>query len=57
MRAFGRLLQHVGLLIAPAAIVLQLAEAIDVRQMLAFAVAALCLFWMGRLLEGYAGKG
>lgn len=57
MRAFGRLLQHLGLLVAPAAIVLQLANAIDVKQMLAFAVAALCLFWIGRLLEGYGGRG
>ncbi|HUY88530.1 MAG TPA: hypothetical protein VMV10_07335 [Pirellulales bacterium] len=56
MRAFGRLLQHLGLLVAPAAIILQLAEAINVKQMLAFAVAALCLFWIGRLVEGYAGK-
>lgn len=56
MRAIGRLLQHLGLLVAPAAIVLQLANAIDVKQMLAFAVAALCLFWIGRLIEGYANR-
>ena len=57
MRAFGRILQHLGLLLAPAAVVLQLAEAIDVRQKLKFGVVALCLFWIGRLVEGYARKG
>ena len=56
MRAFGRILQHLGLLLAPVAVVLQLAEVIDVRQLLKFGVVALCLFWIGRLVEGYAGK-
>lgn len=55
MRPFGRLLQHLGLLVPPLAIILQLAETIDVRTMLAMWVAALCLFWIGRLVEGYAG--
>ena len=54
MRAFGRILQHLGLLVAPLAVFLQLGEAIDARQLLAFGVAALCLFWIGRLIEGYA---
>ncbi|HXT58258.1 MAG TPA: hypothetical protein VN699_06465 [Pirellulales bacterium] len=56
MRAFGRILQHLGLLLAPAAVVLQLAEVIDVRQLLKFGVVALCLFWIGRLVEGYGGR-
>ena len=56
MRAFGRILQHLGLFVAPAAVFLQLAEAIDARQLLAFGVAAFCLFWIGRLVEGYARK-
>ena len=56
MRAFGRILQHLGLLVAPLAVLLQLAEAIDARQLLAFGVAALCLFWIGRLVEGYANR-
>lgn len=56
MRAFGRLLQHLGLLIPPLAIVLQLFKTIQVRQMLVMWVAAMCLFWIGRLLEGYGGK-
>jgi hypothetical protein len=56
MRAFGRILQHLGLFVAPVAVLLQLAEVINVRQMLAFGVAALCLFWIGRLVEGYARK-
>ncbi len=56
MRAFGRLLQLLGLLIPPLAVVLQLAEAIDVRLLLTMWVAAMCIFWIGRLIEGY-GKG
>lgn len=56
MRAFGRLLQHLGLLVPPLAIVLQLAESIDVRLMLMLWVFAMCLFWIGRLVEGYGGK-
>lgn len=56
MRAFGRLLQHLGLIIPPLAIVLQLANTIQVRQMLVMWVAAMCLFWIGRLLEGYGGQ-
>ncbi|HEV7221057.1 MAG TPA: hypothetical protein VGN42_00050 [Pirellulales bacterium] len=44
------------MLLAPAAIVLQLFEVIDARQLLKFGVVALCLFWIGRLVEGYAGK-
>ena len=55
MRAFGRILQHLGLLVGPVAVILQWAEAINARQLLVFGVvAALCLFWIGRLIEGYA---
>jgi hypothetical protein len=57
MSAFGRILQHLGLILAPVALVLQLGEVIDVRQMLKFDVVALCLFWIGRLVEGYTRKG
>jgi hypothetical protein len=56
MRAFGRLLQHLGLIVPLLAIALQLGEAIDVRTMLAMWVAALSMFWIGRIVEGYGGK-
>ncbi|HVX61754.1 MAG TPA: hypothetical protein VHC19_14160 [Pirellulales bacterium] len=44
------------MIIPPLAIVLQLANTIQVRQMLVMWVAAMCLFWIGRLLEGYGGQ-
>jgi hypothetical protein len=39
----------------PLAIPLQLVGAIDLRQMLALMAASFCLFYLGRLIEGYAG--
>lgn len=63
MRAVGRLLQHLGLILPPIAIVLQLlpgnapgGTAISLKQMLVLLVAAVCAFLIGRILEGYAGK-
>jgi hypothetical protein len=38
----------------PLSIPLQLFNAIDLRQMLALMGASLCLFYIGRLIEGYA---
>lgn len=62
MRTFGRWLQIIGLTLPPLAILLNLLPADStgrallsgVGQMLAVLVAALCLFWMGRIVEGYA---
>jgi hypothetical protein len=54
MRILGRLMQLAGLVAVPAAIALQLPQAISVWQMLALATAGLCAFWIGRLVEGYA---
>ncbi len=54
MRVFGQLLQRVGLFIPPLAIVLQLLNAISLRDMLVALVAAVSAFWLGRLIEGYA---
>ena len=61
MRAFGRILQHLGLVLLPLAILLQLlpgnargGSAISVGQMLLMLVAGLCAFWIGRLIEGYS---
>ncbi len=38
----------------PLSIPLQLVGQIDLRQMLALMAASLCLFYIGRLVEGYA---
>ena len=60
MRAFGSLLQRVGLFLPPLAICLQLlpgnaagGTVISLKQMLLLLVAAACCFWIGRILEGY----
>lgn len=52
----ARLLQYVGLILPPLAIVLQLMEAINVRDMLILLVAGLAAFWLGRLAEGYVRR-
>jgi hypothetical protein len=54
MRQLGRGLQWLGLAVPPLGIFLQLSESISLGQMLIMLVAAVCLFWMGRLVEGYA---
>jgi hypothetical protein len=54
MRSLGRGLQLLGLAVPPLAMVMQLTEAITLGQMLAALVAAACLFWMGRIVEGYS---
>jgi hypothetical protein len=54
MRALGRGLQILGLAAPPLAIVLQLAEAITLGQMLTMLVAAVCTFLIGRIVEGYS---
>ena len=47
-------MQKLGLVIPPVAIVLQLVNSISLGQMLTMLVAAVCLFWIGRIIEGYA---
>ena len=54
MRKLGHLLQVLGLVLLPLAILLQLNLTIDVRQMLAILLGSVSLFWIGRLVEGYA---
>lgn len=54
MRTIGRFLQLVGLAVPPLSIVMQLGEAITLKQMLTMLVAAACCFGIGRILEGYA---
>ena len=54
MRGIGKLLQVAGLMLPPLSIVLQLMSSISLGQMLAMLVASICLFLIGRLVEGYA---
>ena len=54
MRSIGRAMQLLGLAIGPLAIFLQLAQRISVGQLLLMGLAALCLFYIGRIVEGYS---
>jgi hypothetical protein len=54
MRLLGRLCQIVALVGLPLTIPLQLMYVIDVRMMLGMMVGSICLFYLGRMLEGYA---
>lgn len=54
MRRLGRICQQIALLGLPLSIPLQLAHLISLGQMLALMCAAICLFYIGRLIEGYA---
>jgi hypothetical protein len=56
MRLFGRLLQFLALVAPPLSIVLQLREAIKANTMLVMLVAAVSLFYIGRLVEGYGSR-
>ena len=57
MRKIGRLMQFAGLAALPLAILLQLPQGgLSLGQMLAMAGAGFCAFWIGRLIEGYAGQ-
>ena len=56
MAAIGRLGQFLGLTIPAVAILLELNHAISLGQMLVMLVAALCCFWIGRIIEGYARR-
>jgi hypothetical protein len=55
MREVGKLLQVVGLVLPPLSIVMNVMGYLQrPLQMLSLLVVAVCLFLIGRLLEGYA---
>ena len=56
MRAIGRVGQLRGLGIPVFAVILQLGGRLLPSQMLVMLVAAVCCFWIGRILEGYATR-
>lgn len=54
MKALARFLQLAGLSVPFLAILLELSHVISLGQMLIMLVAAVCCFWIGRILEGFA---
>jgi hypothetical protein len=57
MKSVARLLQLVGLTIPPLAIVAQLVNSINLKQMLGFLVASIAVFSIGYLMQQYSGGG
>lgn len=53
MRTIGQLGQRLGLVVPAIAIILELNHSISLGQMLMLLVASVCLFGIGRILEGY----
>ena len=56
LRAIGKAGQWLGLTVPALAVILELNHRISLGQMLMMLVAAVCCFWIGRILEGYAGS-
>ncbi len=54
MRQFGRGLQMAALVMLPLTMILQIADAVTVKQMLICWLAGGSLFFIGRIAEGYA---
>ncbi len=54
MRILGRSLQQLGLVSLPLSMFLNLVDVLDTKKMLTMAVAGFALFWIGRIVEGYA---
>ena len=50
----GRLMQLAGLTLPIVAVLMQVTDQLSVGRMLVMAVAAISLFYIGRILEGYA---
>jgi hypothetical protein len=55
MKAIGRLAQLAGLSLPALAVLLELNGSITSGPMLVMLVFAACCFWLGRILEAYAG--
>lgn len=56
MQTVGRLLQIVGLVLLPGAMVVQLAGGIRPAQLLIALVFGAAVFYLGRVIEGYARR-
>ena len=55
LSSVGRLLQTAALVALPVSMVVQLAGGITLKEMLVLMVAGVSAFWLGRIIEGYAG--
>ena len=53
MRLIGQISQRLGLILPAVAIILELNHTISLGQMLMILVVSVCLFGIGRILEGY----
>jgi len=53
----ARLLQILGLVIPPCAIIAELSQSISTGQMLGFLVVSVCVFYIGNLLQRYSRGG
>lgn len=53
MRLIGQISQRLGLILPAVAIILELNHTISLGQMLMMLVVSVCLFGIGRILEGY----
>jgi hypothetical protein len=56
MYTLARILQIIGLVIPPLAILAQLNESITLGQMLQFLVVSICVFMIGQLLQRHTGR-
>jgi len=56
MQSVGKLLTMVGLTVPPLSIIMQLNESITQGQMLMMLLASVCLFGIGRIIEGYGAR-
>ena len=56
MQKLGKLLQLAGLTVPPITILMQLSGSIKASEMLVFLVGSVCVFMIGRILEGYASS-
>ena len=54
LQAIGKAGQLLGLTVPAVAILLELNHRISLGRMLMLLVAAVCCFWIGRILEGYS---
>ena len=57
LRSIGRAGQMLGLAVPAVAVVLELNGSISLGRMLVMLVAAVCCFWIGRILEGLGTTG
>jgi len=56
MRAFGKILQFIGMTILPLAIVLELVGPFGTKEMLIALGFGLAAFYLGRTIEGYSAR-